>query len=102
MPTAATVTSEDAPVTGGQCHTLRSEIFAQMFPRWVLIIIGGGIIGAIVFLGKGQFDVRSDVAVIRAEMLHVKEAQADASEERKEQAELLRRIDKAVNGRHEK
>lgn len=93
-------TSGDSPVNGKSCHSMRSEIWAEIFPRWVLVLIGGSIIAAVVFIGRGMFALQAEAAVIRVDVAHVKAAQAEQKQDMKEYGATLHRIERAVNGGH--
>ena len=95
------ITSGTAPVNGHSCHEMRTELWDAIFPRWVLIIIGGGLIACVAYLMKDMATVKADAAVIRVEIIHVEQTQADEAIARREMRTMLHRIDKAVYGHAE-
>ena len=96
-------------ITSDVCHKLRKEIFASIFPRWILMSVGGAFILAIVLLYKASGENKSGAAdalkkaennetKFTLEIQHVKEGQKRIERQLTAQDTILRRIDKKVNG----
>lgn len=92
-------------VTTATCHDMRTEIWASIFPRWILLSIGGAFVTLLLFLYlfSGKNAVAASDAMKKAEigevkMEHLKEGQAEIKADLKAQHAILMRIDRRING----
>ncbi len=92
-------------VTVKDCRALRDKIYGMIFPRWVLMSIGGVFITLflVLYMLNGKNAVAASDAMKKAEigevrMEHLKEGQTEIKDRLTAQQTILQRIDRKVNG----
>ncbi len=95
----------EANVTNQDCHNFRREIWSSIFPRWVLMSIGGVFVTLflVLYMLSGNNAVAAADAMKKAEigevkLEHLKEGQNEIKGKLEAQQTILQRIDKKVNG----
>lgn len=95
--------SPEEHITNERCSELRSRIYGMIFPRWILMSIGGAFMLAMILLYAmaGKNTVSASDAMKKAEigevrMEHLKEGQVRIEGVLIEQQKLLGRIDKKL------
>ncbi len=99
----------EAAVKVSECAQHRKGIYSSIFPRWAAVLALGlvmaiiGVLFTVVWASSARtYEVKTKVEVIEegftVKMDHFAEGQHEIKEDLKAQRELLRKIEKAVNG----
>ena len=94
-------------VTGSMCHTLRTEIYGMIFPRWALllvIVLVGGMLATLYAATANNAKASADSlkkaenndTKFTIEDVHQKETLGRIETELGKQRELLTKIDKKI------